>query len=102
MISETGKAARLQAGGHQWPGDCSCLQLPVPGHPPAPLGSVELSGGHCLVTESESSDQNGRTSFFFFFFQLQYLEKAMAPHSSTLAWKIPWTEEPGRLQSMGS
>ena len=29
------------------------------------------------------------------------LEKAMAPHSSTLAWKIPWTEEPGRLQSMG-
>jgi len=29
-------------------------------------------------------------------------EKAMAPHSSTLAWKIPWTVEPGRLQSMGS
>ena len=31
-----------------------------------------------------------------------YPEKAMAPYSSTLAWKIPWTEEPGRLQSMGS
>ena len=29
-------------------------------------------------------------------------ENTMAPHSSTLAWKIPWTEEPGRLQSMGS
>ena len=29
------------------------------------------------------------------------MEKAMATHSSTLAWKIPWTEEPGRLQSMG-
>ena len=29
-------------------------------------------------------------------------EKAMATHSSTLAWKIPWMEEPGRLQSMGS
>ena len=29
-------------------------------------------------------------------------EKAMAPHSSTLAWKILWKEEPGRLQSMGS
>ena len=29
------------------------------------------------------------------------LEKEMAAHSSTLAWKIPWTEEPGRLQSMG-
>ena len=31
-----------------------------------------------------------------------FLEKAMAAHSSTLAWKIPWTEEPGRLQPMGS
>ena len=30
------------------------------------------------------------------------LEKAMAPHSSTLAWKIPWVEEPDRLQSTGS
>ena len=29
------------------------------------------------------------------------IEKAMAPHSSTLAWKIPWMEEPGRLKSMG-
>ena len=36
-------------------------------------------------------------------YYLDYLtEKAMAPHSSTLAWKIPWTEEPGRLQSMRS
>ena len=33
---------------------------------------------------------------------LLFPEKAMAPHPSTLAWKIPWTEEPGRLQSMGS
>ena len=32
----------------------------------------------------------------------KFSEKAMAPHSSTLAWKIPWMEEPGRLQSMGS
>ena len=29
------------------------------------------------------------------------LEKEMATHSSTIAWKIPWMEEPGRLQSMG-
>ena len=29
------------------------------------------------------------------------LKKEMAPHSSTLAWKLPWMEEPGRLQSMG-
>ena len=30
------------------------------------------------------------------------LKKEMAPHSRTLAWKIPWVEEPGRLQTMGS
>ena len=33
---------------------------------------------------------------------IESAEKAMAPHSSTLAWKIPWTEGPGRLRSMGS
>ena len=40
--------------------------------------------------------------FFTYGFLRVYAEKAMAPHSSTLAWKIPWTEEPGRLQPMGS
>ena len=41
---------------------------------------------------------------FFYFLGLpnSASEKALAPHSSTLAWNIPWTEEPGRLQSMGS
>ena len=34
--------------------------------------------------------------------QEDLLEKEMAIHSSTIAWKVPWTEEPGRLQSMGS
>ena len=43
-----------------------------------------------------------RKSLVFVDFYGITLEKAMAPHSSTLAWKIPWTEEPGRLQSMGS
>ena len=33
--------------------------------------------------------------------QEDLLEKGMATHSSILAWRIPWTEEPGRLQSMG-
>ena len=33
---------------------------------------------------------------------LVFTLKAMAPHSSTVAWKILWTEEPGGLQSMGS
>ena len=41
-------------------------------------------------------------SDFTFTFHFPALEKAMAPHSSTLAWKIPWAEEPGGLQSMGS
>ena len=43
-----------------------------------------------------------RLSNFTFTFAFHSLQKAMAPHSSTLAWKIPWMEEPGRLQSMGS
>ena len=37
-----------------------------------------------------------------FLVQEDPLEKEMSTHSSILAWKIPWTEEPGRLQSMGS
>ena len=41
-------------------------------------------------------------SIFFFYHLAIFLEKARAPHSSTRAWKISWTEEPGRLQSMGS
>ena len=41
-------------------------------------------------------------SLIIYMFIYILLEKAMAPHSSTLAWKIPWAEEPGRLQSMGS
>ena len=40
--------------------------------------------------------------FFIFASLFMMLEKAMASHSSTLAWKISWTEEPGRLQSTGS
>ena len=41
--------------------------------------------------------------FFFFFLAFKaFMEKEMASHSSILAWRIPWTEEPGRLPSMGS
>ena len=39
---------------------------------------------------------------YFFMFDFIVSMLFWAPHSSTLAWKIPWTEEPGRLQSMGS
>ena len=41
-------------------------------------------------------------AIYFSFPKSTLAEKAMAPHSSPLAWKTPWTEEPGRLQSMGS
>ena len=49
------------------------------------------------VTKSQT-----RLSDFTLTFHFHALEKAMAPHSSTLAWKIPWTGEPGGLPSMGS
>ena len=42
-----------------------------------------------------------RLSDFTFTFHFHALEKEMATHSSVLAWKIPWMEEPGRLQSVG-
>ena len=41
-------------------------------------------------------------NFFFCHNMNELREKVMATHSSTLVWKLPWTEEPGRLQSMGS
>ena len=40
------------------------------------------------------------TEYYILFSSIE--EKFMAPHTSTLAWKIPWMEKPGRLQSMGS
>ena len=43
-----------------------------------------------------------RLSNFTFTFHFNALEKAMATHSSTLAWRIPWTQEPGGLPSTGS
>ena len=43
-----------------------------------------------------------RLSDFTFTFHFHALEKEMATHSSTLAWRIPWMEEPGGLQSMGA
>ena len=50
--------------------------------------------GHDLVTEQQQKEQVYELVFD--------VEKAMAPHSSTLAWKIPWMEEPGRGPSIGS
>ena len=54
------------------------------------------------VRESAETSMRGVNYAYLETDQERRTEKAMAPHSSTLAWKIPWAEEPGRLQSMGS
>ena len=61
-------------------------------------------GVFLLESLSPSLGEPGLGFTFFFFLQhwVFVAEKAMAPHSSTLAWKIPWMEERGGLQSMGS
>ena len=57
--------------------------------------------GHDQATFTANSILRNGAAFSSWHYQV-FREKAMAPHSSTLAWKIPWTEEPGRLQSTGS
>ena len=54
-----------------------------------------------ILLEIQNS-QVSRGTYCFGGQQSVFSEKAMAPHSSTLAGKIPWTEEPGGLQTMGS
>ena len=66
------------------------------------VGDVTPANQHCTVLSS-----TGKTPAKSLAFQEKLsvhlkLLKAMAPHSSTLAWKTPWMEEPGGLQSMGS
>ena len=72
------------------PFQCSCLENPRDGRAwwAAVYGVTQSQTQLKRLSNSSSSSYN--------------LEKAMAPHSSTLAWKIPWAEEPGRLQSMRS
>ena len=57
-----------------------------------------------LLTSSDTKALGNRQTFItsLTLSHILEMEKAMAPHSSTLAWRIPWTEEPGGLQSMGS
>ena len=77
-----------------WPVHCPHQSLPQHGLPHfwSPLQGV--------LKVSNSTWFNPCRGVCVLIFSL--LEKAMALHSSTLAWKIPWAEEPGRLQSMGS
>ena len=61
-----------------------------------------MDGGAWQAAVHEVGESRTRLSAFTFTFHFHALEKEMATHSSTLAWKIPWIKEPGRLQSMGS
>ena len=58
--------------------------------------------GRKVMTKLESIFKSRDITLLIKVHLIKATEKAMAPHSSTLAWKIPWMEEPGRLQSMGS
>ena len=64
-----------------------------------PFPSVKVTSGSSLPPLA-----NSHLNFFFLsvFINVDIFLPAMVPHSSALAWEIPWTEEPGRLQSMGS
>ena len=74
--------------GNGTPLQYSCLENP-------------MDGGAWKAAVHGVAKSRTRLSNFTFTFHFHALEKAMAPHLSTLAWKIPWMEEPGRLQSMG-
>ena len=75
--------------GNGTPLQYSCLENPMD-------GGAWWAAVHG-VTKSQT-----RLSDFTFTFHFHALEKEMATHSSVLAWRIPWTEKPGRLHSMGS
>ena len=60
-----------------------------------------MDGGAWKAAVRGVAKSQTRLSDFTFTFHFQALEKEMATHSSVLAWRIPWTGKPGRLQSMG-
>ena len=61
-----------------------------------------MDGGAWWATVHGVAQSLTQLSYFTFAFHLHAWEKEMATHSSVLAWRIPGTEEPGRLPSMGS
>ena len=81
-------SSRTIGEGNDTPLQHSCLENPMDG------------GAWWAVVHGVAKSWT-RLSDFTFTFHFPALEKEMAIHSSAIAWKIPWTEEPGRLQSMG-
>ena len=79
----------LKGEGNGTPLQYSCLENP-------------MDGGAWWAAVHGVAKSPTRLSDFTFTFHFYALEKEMATHSSVLAWRIPWTEKPGRLQSMGS
>ena len=75
--------------GNGTPLQYSCLENPMDG------------GAWCIAVHGVAKSRT-RLSDFTFTFHFHALEKEMATHSSILAWRIPWTGEPGGLLSMGS
>ena len=61
-----------------------------------------MDGGAWRAAVNGVAKSQTQLSDFAFTFHFHALGKEMATHSSVLAWRIPWMEEPGRLQSMGS
>ena len=83
---------------------CTCCKtenLYTLNNSPHPLSTGNHHSTSCLY-EAHSFQYLIWVEYLSFCNWMISLEKAMAPHSSTLAWKIPWAEEPGRLQSIGS
>ena len=89
VVSAATEAIRREIEGNSSPLQCSCLENPMDG------GAWEAAVHGVVKSRAQLSD-------FTFTFHFHALEKEMATHSSVLAWRIPGTEEPGGLPSMGS
>ena len=88
MLSSVSSITSNSGEGDGTPLQYSCLENP-------------MDGGAWWAAVHGVAKSRTRLSDFTLAFHFHALEKAMATHSSVLAWKIPWTEKPGRLQSMG-
>ena len=88
-VGSTPGSGRSPDGGHGNPLQYSCLENP-------------MDRGAWWATVHGVAEGQSRLSGFTFTFYFHALEKEMATHSSVLAWRIPWREEPGGLLSMGS